>query len=121
MNCPYNRSAVLLYNTYTMSISKETVEYTAKLARLGLSEAEKTLYAKQLNDILGYVDVINSADTKNISPTASTRLSGGKEKITPMRQDKTIRFEAVKKIIGNAPAQEDNMFRVPKIMGDEEQ
>lgn len=104
-----------------MSISKETVEYTAKLARLGLSEDEKTLYAKQLNEILGYVDVINSADTKNISPTASTRLSGGKEKTTPMRQDKAVQFDAVKKIIDNAPAQEDNMFRVPKIMGDEEQ
>lgn len=112
---------VVLYNVFIMSISKEAVEYTAKLARLGLSEEEKTLYAKQLNDILGYVDVINSADTKNISPTASTRLSGGKERTTPMRQDKAVKFDAVKKIIDNAPAQEDNMFRVPKIMGDEEQ
>lgn len=112
---------VILYNTYTMSISKETVEYTAKLARLGLSEDEKTLYAKQLNDILGYVDVINSVDTKNISPTASTRLSAGKQKTTPMRQDKTVKFDGIEKIIGNAPAQEDNMFKVPKIMGDDEQ
>ena len=104
-----------------MTISKDTVEYTAKLARLGLSEEEKTLYAKQLNDILGYVDVINSVDTKNISPTASTRLSGVKQKTTPIRQDKAVQFDGIEKIIGNAPAQEDNMFRVPKIMGDEEQ
>jgi aspartyl-tRNA(Asn)/glutamyl-tRNA(Gln) amidotransferase subunit C len=104
-----------------MSISKETVEYTAKLARLGLSEQEKDLYAKQLNDILGYVDVINSADTKNISPTASTRLSGGAQKLTPMRQDKAVQFDEIGKIIANAPAQEDNMFKVPKIMGNEEQ
>ncbi|MFA5103672.1 MAG: Asp-tRNA(Asn)/Glu-tRNA(Gln) amidotransferase subunit GatC [Candidatus Margulisiibacteriota bacterium] len=104
-----------------MSISKDTVEYTAKLARLGLSEEEKTLYAKQLNDILGYVDVINSADTKKISPTASTRLSGGKQKTTPMRQDKTTPFKDIRKILDNAPVQEDNMFKVPKIMGDEEQ
>ena len=97
-----------------MSISKEAVEYTAKLARLGLSEEEKTLYAKQLNDILGYVDVINSADTKDISPFASTHA------LTPMRQDKAIQFEGVKKIIDCAPVKEDNMFRVPKIMGDEE-
>ena len=111
----------ILYNVPIMSISKETVEYTAKLARLGLSEEEKDLYAKQLNDILGYVDVINSADTKNIYPTASTRLSGGTQKTTPMRQDKAVQFDGIKKIIDNAPAQEDSMFRVPKIMGDEEQ
>jgi aspartyl-tRNA(Asn)/glutamyl-tRNA(Gln) amidotransferase subunit C len=103
-----------------MSISKETVEYTAKLARLGLSEEEKTLYAKQLNDILGYVDVINSVDTNNISPTASTRLSKDGKNITPMRQDKAVQFEGIKKIIDCAPVKEDNMFRVPKIMGDEE-
>ena len=102
-----------------MSISKETVEYTAKLARLGLSEEEKTLYAKQLNDILEYVDVINSIDTKDISPTASTRLSKGGKNITPMRQDKAVQFERTKKILDCAPKEEENMFRVPKIMGDE--
>ena len=103
-----------------MSISKETVEYTAKLARLGLSEEEKTLYAKQLNDILGHIDVINSVDTNNISPTASTRLSKDGKNTTPMRQDKAARFEGIKKIIDCAPVKEDNMFRVPKIMGDDE-
>lgn len=102
-----------------MSISKETVEYTAKLARLGLSEEEKELYAKQLNGILGYVDVINSVDTKNISPTASTRMSGDKQNTTPMRKDEAIQFTDIKKIIDNAPAQEDGMFRVPKIMEEE--
>ena len=97
-----------------MSISKDVVEYTAKLARLGLSEEEKILYAKQLNDILGYVDAINSSDTKDILPFASTHAP------TPMRQDKAVQFEGIKKIIDCAPVKEDNMFRVPKIMGNEE-
>ena len=97
-----------------MSISKDVVEYTAKLARLGLSEEEKILYAKQLNDILGYVDAINSSDTKDISPFAFTHAP------TPVRQDKAVRFEGIKKIIDCAPVKEDNMFRVPKIMGNEE-
>ena len=105
-----------------MSISKETVEYTAKLARLGLSEEEKTLYAKQLNDILGYVEVINSVDTKDISPAFSSSGSrpAATHAATPMRQDAAVQFEGVKKIIDCAPVKEDNMFRVPKIMGDEE-
>lgn len=96
-----------------MDISKETVEYTARLARLGLLEDEKLLYAKQLNDILKYIDVINSVDTKDISPTAHAQM---KEKKTPMREDEVFPFKDVEMILDIAPEKEDHMYRVPKIL-----
>ena len=36
-------------------ITKKEVEYIAKLARLGLSEAEKEKYSKELSGILDYM------------------------------------------------------------------
>ncbi len=100
-----------------MSISKDTVKYTAKLARLGLTEEEIELYAKQLSDILGYVDTINSVDTKEIEPASGSLKDMD---MTPMREDEIISFKGTDRILGQAPLQENNMFRVPKIMGDDE-
>ncbi len=97
-----------------MTVTKKDTEYVANLARLGMSEEEKDLYTGQLNNILSYIDVINSVDTGMISPTAYT---GGNEG-TPLREDKAVQFENVEKIIANAISEEDHMFRVPKIIGD---
>jgi len=102
-----------------MTVSKKDTEHVAKLARLGLSESEKDLFTAQLNSILTYVETINSLDTKNISPTAHSQLSGEEIAPTPMREDIAKPFKDIEKIMETAPKVEDNMFRVPKIMEEE--
>ncbi|MCX5749569.1 MAG: Asp-tRNA(Asn)/Glu-tRNA(Gln) amidotransferase subunit GatC [Candidatus Saganbacteria bacterium] len=110
----------VLYN-WVMSVSKKDTQYVALLARLGLSEDEEVSFAKQLNDILGYIDIINSADTKTVSPAAHTQLTGSiQEKKTPMRDDKAFPYKDTKKILDIAPHVENNMFRVPRILETEE-
>ena len=49
-------------------ITVKDVEHVAKLARLELTEEEKTLYTKQLGDVLKYVDQMNEVDTSNVKP-----------------------------------------------------
>lgn len=102
-----------------MAISEEIIEHTAKLARLNLSEEEKKLYFNQLNKILGYVEVINSANISNISPTANTRISIGEKVATPLRKDEVLTFTDTDLIMENAPQQEENMFKIPKIIEEE--
>ena len=102
-----------------MTVSKKDTEHVAKLARLGLSESEKELFTAQLNSILTYVETINSLDTKNISPTAHSQLSGEKIAQTPMREDIAKPFKDIEKVMETAPRTEENMFRVPKIMEEE--
>ena len=46
------------------------IDYVAKLARLELSPEEKERFAKQLDDILKYIEKLNTLDTKNVHPTA---------------------------------------------------
>ena len=98
-----------------MTVSPKDTEYVANLARLGLSEEEKSLFTGQLNDILGYIDVINGVDTSHISSTANNSVSG-----TRLRADIAIPFADTQSILSNAPKEEDNMFRVPKILVSEE-
>jgi len=87
------------------------VEHIAKLARLGLSEEEKKLFGKQLNDILGYAENLQKLNTDDIPPTAHA---------LPMknilREDKVIPCTNTEDILKNAPDQSENMFRVPRIM-----
>jgi aspartyl-tRNA(Asn)/glutamyl-tRNA(Gln) amidotransferase subunit C len=51
-----------------MMLTPEQTEHIAKLARLELSEAEKGLFARQLSDILGYVDKLSEVDTASVEP-----------------------------------------------------
>ena len=94
-----------------MTISKKDVEHVAKLARLGLSDEEKSLFTEQLSKILGYAETINKLDTDKIEPTSHA---------IPMknvlREDKVKPCKDLKSIMANAPAEEDNMFSVPRIL-----
>lgn len=54
-----------------MELSAEEVRKIAELAKLDLTDAEVTLYASQLSDILGYFRALQEVDTSHIAPTAS--------------------------------------------------
>lgn len=94
-----------------MKVTITDVEHVAALARLGMTDDEKIKFTEQLSRILGYAETINKLDTKNTAPTSHA---------IPMknvfREDRAVPCEDLKEIIANAPAEENNMFSVPKIM-----
>ena len=96
-----------------MGVNEKDTEYVANLARMGLTTVEKTLFTKQLDGILQYIDVINSIKTDNIEPTVSA-VDISPEQIE-LRHDKAIPFKDTSSIMDNAPSKEENMFKVPKI------
>ena len=87
------------------------VEHVARLARLGLSEEEKKLFAEQLAAILEYADNLKKLDTANVAPTSHA---------IPMknifREDIATPFDKIEDIVANAPEEEEHMFRVPRIL-----
>ena len=92
-------------------ISKEEVEYLAKLARVGLTDAEITKYQKDLGDILGYVEKLNEVDTDNVEPMAA-----GIEKRNETREDKVEKIEGTPaELISEAPKHEDGFIKVKSI------
>lgn len=53
-----------------MKLTREQVVHVAKLARLGLTEAEIEKFQSQLSSILDYVEQLNEVDTEGVPPTA---------------------------------------------------
>lgn len=94
-----------------MALSIKEVEHVALLARLRLSEEEKTVFAEQLNSILEYADRLKELLTDNIEPL---------DHILPIynvfREDEAVPSPPRDEILANAPQVEEGQYRVPKII-----
>jgi len=53
-----------------MKLTPQKIEEIAKLARLQLTEEEKTRYAEQLSVVLDYVEKLNEVKTDNVPETS---------------------------------------------------
>lgn len=94
-----------------MEISKEQVERVAKLARLDVSEDEKTTFARQLSSILTHIDQLKALDTMGVEPTATVLPT---ENV--FRDDEVRPSLSQEQALANAPDQSEGFFRVPKIL-----
>ena len=87
------------------------IDYVAKLARIALSDEEKSKLSGQLDSILGYVEKLNELDTSNIEPTAHPHP------VYNVWQEDIVASEMpVEEALRNAPAQRNNMIVVPKVV-----
>ena len=91
-------------------IEIKDVEHVAKLARLELSEDEKVKFSKQLGDILKYVEQMNEVNTEGVEP-----WNHAMEFYNVMSED-VVKYENTREeLMANAPEQEEDFFKVPKI------
>ena len=94
-----------------MEIKKEEILHIAKLASLKIKEEEIEDYRKNLQDILNFANTINSVDTSNVEETNGTSLN-----VNCFRNDEIVNFENKEGLMQNAPEQEQNMFKIPKVL-----
>jgi aspartyl-tRNA(Asn)/glutamyl-tRNA(Gln) amidotransferase subunit C len=94
-----------------MVITKQEVEKVAKLARLELTEAEKTAFTSQLSQILTHVETLNQYDTSGVEPTATVL-----GQVNVFRPDQARPSLPVERALANAPESVDGYFVVPKII-----
>jgi len=94
-----------------MKLGKNEVEYVANLARLELKEEEIEKFAKQLSDILFYIDKLNEIDTSKVEPMAhAVNITNA------FREDKVEKVWIKEQTLANAPDKDDDYFKVPKII-----
>ena len=96
-----------------MKITKNDVEYVAKLARLSLTDEEKEKFSSQLGSILDYIDQLNKLDTTNIKPTSHAL---DLENVWREDELKTSTEQTRERILKNAPEREGNFFKVKKVI-----
>jgi aspartyl-tRNA(Asn)/glutamyl-tRNA(Gln) amidotransferase subunit C len=95
-----------------MKLSTEEVQHIADLARLKLTEAEMQRYAKQLSDILDYVEHLEELNTDHIPPTASVL-----DMSLRLREDQARPGLPQEDTLGNAAETQDGQFKVPPVLG----
>ena len=91
------------------TISNETIEYVAILAKLELTESEKQSAKKDMGRMLDYIDKLNELDTDGTAP-----LSHIFPVSNVFREDVVINGDDREQILKNAPECKDGAFKVPK-------
>ena len=94
-----------------MVVSKEEILHIAKLADLNIKEDEIDEYAKNLGDILNFVEVLNSVNTDNVEESIGTVNNSN-----VFRKDEIKEFGDRDILLENAPEQEEGMFKIPKVI-----
>ncbi len=92
-------------------INETQVRKVAKLARLELADSEIKEFTVQLSAILDYMEKMNELDTTNVEPLAHCLP------INNVFRDDSIKASlGTEKTLANAPQQDGEFFRVPKIL-----
>ncbi len=93
-----------------MTLSLEEVEHMARLARLALTPAEKTLFQSQLSAILEFAARLQSVDTRDV-PANSSALAPEEG----IRDDLPRLGLSAEDLLSNAPEVEERQFRLPPV------
>jgi aspartyl-tRNA(Asn)/glutamyl-tRNA(Gln) amidotransferase subunit C len=96
-----------------MSVSIRDVEHVAGLAKLSFTPGEKKRLAEELNEILHYMEQLNRLDTTHVEP-----LSQIVELSNVLRNDVRQPSLPRESVLQNAPAKTEQLFKVPKVIGE---
>lgn len=94
-----------------MSVDEATVRKIARLARIKLKDEEVSPLAAELSAILEWIEQLNTVDTLNVAPLASTVNAK-----LPWRKDIVTDGGYPEKILANAPEGTHGFFAVPKVV-----
>ena len=95
-----------------MRLSREEVLHIARLARLGLDEAEVDKFREQLSNLLEHFQVLQQVDTTGVAPTAQSIALQN-----VIRDDASQASLSPDQILANAPQKESDFFRVRPVLG----
>ena len=99
-----------------MALTSQDVSRIAQLARLELQPAEQASMLSQLNGFFGIVEQMSAVDTSGVEPLY-TPLSAVQEVTLRLRDDTVSETDQREANQRSAPAVEDGLFLVPKVIG----
>ena len=94
-----------------MSIDKDKIKHTAKLARISLDENKIDNLSKDLSNIFKFIEKLNKANTDNVKP-----LSSILDRSLRSREDNVNDGNIRDQILENAPNKNEDFFIVPKVI-----
>ena len=94
-----------------MSVSSQQVRHIAKLARIGMSDAEIEALVPELNNILGWVEQLAEVNTDGVEP-----LTAVIDQQLRLREDVVNDGDIRDDVLANAPEAQHGFFAVPKVI-----
>jgi len=94
-----------------MSLDTEAVARIAHLARLGVEPGESENYARNLSDILAFVEQLNAVDTAAVEPLAHPMEASQR-----LRADEVTEADQREQFQRIAPRVEAGLYLVPKVI-----
>lgn len=107
--CPAHFGAI------SMSLSAEKLAKIATLSRLKLDDSQAGLLQGQINNIMGLADALAQQDTSGVEPLAHP-LAVIQEIALRLRQDEVTEKDDRVANMANAPAAQNSLFLVPKVI-----
>ena len=96
-----------------MGLTREEVLHIARLARVGLDEADVAKFQEQLSEILDHFQALAELDTEGVEPTSHPLPLE-----SVMRDDEVRSSLARDEVLANAPIVEDGALRVRAVLED---
>ncbi len=94
-----------------MPIDNATVAAIARLARIHVPEDDRAQLARELSNILTWVEQLGEVDTEGVAPMTSVV-----EVALPRRADVVTEGDGAEDVLVNAPKRDDGFFVVPKVV-----
>ena len=98
-----------------MALTEADVSRIAHLARLELNPAESAAMLAQLNGFFRIVEQMSAVDTRGVEPLY-TPLAAVQESALRLREDAVTEADERERNQSSAPAVEDGLFLVPKVI-----
>ena len=94
-----------------MSLSLDDVKRVAMLARMEVTEAESTQMLEQLNGVFSLIEKMQAIDTTDVEPMAHAQ-----DVVARLRPDEVTESDQKDLFQSVAPAVEDGLYLVPKVI-----
>ena len=94
-----------------MAIDNAKVKEIAKLARMKVADNDESELAKELNQILDWIEQLDEVDTKDVLPVTSVT-----SEILSQRDDKVTNLDQKDKVLANSPSDNSDFYVVPKVV-----
>ncbi|TMI74477.1 MAG: Asp-tRNA(Asn)/Glu-tRNA(Gln) amidotransferase subunit GatC [Bacteroidetes bacterium] len=94
-----------------MEVNDALVQKLARLARLRFDDAEKEEIKNDLQRMIAFVEKLNELDLEGVQP-----LMHMTDEVNVLREDEVTGSITREEALKNAPAHDDQFFKVPKVI-----
>lgn len=99
----------------SMEFTPDDLKRIARLARIAVTDDEGTNFANQLGGVFGLIEQLQAVDTRGVEPLAHP-LDVIEHHAQRLRDDVAIELDRREANMANAPARENGLFLVPKVL-----